>query len=502
MFGLALAAVVLLAAIVGGIFDATGRVGAALACKPDVRTATTLIPGTDGKAAGMRVSVTAAAQVPGGDLLSRIAFTSAAHAQVEVHERPIATPATITVEPPVASWSFVVRGLQAGQPFTVSFVATDRCGSVTKFVGAGEAAARSVGQPRPTPTPAPTAKTFHVSPSGSDSDDGLSPSTAWRTFANVRAGRVEAGSKILAAAGGAWNETVRLRAAQLKLGVYGTGPRPTIVAPDGAYALDASGFPGIEVDGWEFTSSSRRGAQWGIVRMGGDDYVVRRVVVHGADGHMFHASGARGLVEDSELYDNHASGPQSAVVISGHVASGYPDPASATIFRNNHVHDTSYRALSTWGTNIRVENNLIERWTSADAAGNATQAPAGIYLAGRFLGDVVVTHNRVLGSGVEYWGIWVDTGPEHRAIIENNEIADATRCFWAEKTDNVIFRHNTCSRMGRAGVQWGSNQWDPEDAADDGQIYGNAFVGPEPADGWIKIQTHGSATIGVNSYVP
>jgi hypothetical protein len=190
------------------------------------------------------------------------------------------------------------------------------------------------------------------------------------------------------------------------------------------------------------------------------------------------------------------------VVISGYTDPGYPDPSAATIFRNNYVHDTQYRALASWGTNIRFENNLIERWTNSSVVGNATQAPAGIYLAGRYLGDVVVTNNRVLGSGVEYWGIWADTGPEHRAIVENNLVSNGTRCFWAEKTDNVLFRNNTCAQISQTGVQWGSSQYDPEDAADNGEVHGNTFVGSEPADGWIKIQVHGSATVGTNNYIP
>lgn len=364
--------------------------------------------------------------------------------------------------------------------------------------------ARGAGGPQPGEVrQGPAAGHYFISPGGSDTNDGRSPASAWASFAHVRAGDVAPGSVILAEAGGVWQETVRVPVGNLSFGVYGDGPRPRIVAPDGQYAFDGNWKPGTMLQGWELTSATRRGGRWGIVLMAANDYVVRDVVVHGADGWMFMSRGVRGLVERSEFYDNDGGGPTSAASVGGFEDQGRPSPSDVTVFRDNRVHDTGYVAVANWGSNVVIEHNRIERWSKAEARGSDTQAPAGISISSRYLGNVVVRGNLLLGTGVEERAIWVDTGPEDQTVVEGNVAANARHCFWSEKTDNVIFRGNTCSFMSKSGIDWGSGDlWERllYHPSRNGQITGNTFVGPTPEAGWIRLYPGASAEVRDNVY--
>ncbi len=346
---------------------------------------------------------------------------------------------------------------------------------------------------------------YFVSVAGLDTNDGKSPETPWATFSHLRAREVTAGSVILAQAGGTWNETVRATTDNLIFGVYGDGPRPKIVAPDEQYAFDANWKSSVRLEGWEFTSATRRGGRWGIVLVAANDYVVRDVVVHGGDGWMFMSRGLRGLIENSEFYDNDGSGPTSAVSVGGHEDSGYPNPSNLTIFQNNYVHDTGYVAVANWGSNVIIQDNRIERWSKAGLRGSDTQAPAGISISSRYLGQVAVRNNTLIGTDVEERAIWVDTGPEHRTTVEGNTATHALHCFWSEKTNNVIFRGNTCAHMRKSGVDWGSGDLLERllhHASKNGQILSNTFIGAEPEAGWIRLYPGASATIKNNLFNP
>jgi hypothetical protein len=349
-------------------------------------------------------------------------------------------------------------------------------------------------------SPSAGGATYYVSPGGSDAADGRSPATAWRSFAHVSAGQVPAGSVILAQAGGVWSEAVRARAADLRFGVYGDGPRPRIIAPAGQMAFNGWYYPGLRLSGWEFTAATRQAdPTYGLVFLGGDGHVVDDIVVHGVDGILFTSRGEAALNQNSEFYDaGFGSGAVSAVSIGGYEGDGAPDPARATIFRANYLHDTAYRALETWGGNLRIENNRFERWTTAGLAGSGTLAPAGIYVASRYPGLVSVTGNRLVGSGAEYRGIWVDYGPERQTVIEANTIQAAASCAFVEATANVVFQRNTCDHTG-AGVRWGGNGENP---SVNGSILSNTFIGPAPTEGWIVVNPGSTASISGNVYQP
>lgn len=103
--------------------------------------------------------------------LQRITWTGVSNANVMLNSAPIPVPAYADFVPTTPTWSFKVQKVNLGQGFTVSFVARDMCGEITKFAGAG------LSVP-PTATPLPTSTATLTSTVGPTSTTGpsLTPS--------------------------------------------------------------------------------------------------------------------------------------------------------------------------------------------------------------------------------------------------------------------------------------------------------------------------------------
>ncbi len=83
---------------------------------------------------------------------------------------------------------------------------------------------------------APPAPAYYVdATNGSDSNNGLSPTSAWRTLAKVRSRTYGAGDQILLKRGETWREQLRScmapghRGRPITVGAYGTGAKPLIL---------------------------------------------------------------------------------------------------------------------------------------------------------------------------------------------------------------------------------------------------------------------------------
>jgi hypothetical protein len=82
-------------------------------------------------------------------------------------------------------------------------------------------------------TPKPHLRTFYVSNSGDDSNDGLSPQTPWRTISKVNSVNFLPGDAILFKRGDVWYERLSFKSSgnktnQITYGAYGEGLRPQI----------------------------------------------------------------------------------------------------------------------------------------------------------------------------------------------------------------------------------------------------------------------------------
>lgn len=83
----------------------------------------------------------------------------------------------------------------------------------------------------------PTAQTYYVSNTGNDSNNGLTPATAWRTIAHVNQQAFQPGDSILFKRGDVWRETLSVTssgtpAAWITFGAYGSGEKPRILGSE------------------------------------------------------------------------------------------------------------------------------------------------------------------------------------------------------------------------------------------------------------------------------
>ncbi|NJP33344.1 right-handed parallel beta-helix repeat-containing protein [Micromonospora thermarum] len=141
------------------------------------------------------------------------------------------------------------------------------------------------------------ARTYHVDcVAGNDSADGTKPTTAWRTLARVNKATFGPGDSILFLRGTTCQGVLEPKgsgtaAAPIKVGAYGTGVRPKIVAPGTRAAVFLRNVQGWEIRDLEVTNP---GPVDGTARVGiyvllenfgtGKHYVVENVYVHDVPG--------------------------------------------------------------------------------------------------------------------------------------------------------------------------------------------------------------------------
>jgi hypothetical protein len=190
----------------------------------------------------------------------------------------------------------------------------------------GSGTLTSAGSPRPTGsvnlsgsgtltlTPA---RTFYVSPTGSDAADGLSSSSPWATLAKVQATTLAAGDSVLFARGGTWTQASTATnmlsvsasgnaSARITLGAYGSGAAPIL---DGATKVTNC----IAVSGNYVTVADltvRNAAVLGTggasgVFVTGTDSIVQRVEASGCYvGVTLYDGAHRGKILSCNLHDN------------------------------------------------------------------------------------------------------------------------------------------------------------------------------------------------------
>jgi hypothetical protein len=152
----------LLLVIASGSQPTAGPV-AAESCSPAVNVTIQVLERAGSEATAIQVQIDVASS-PATNDLRRIAFANASNAVVEVAGATANVPSVVTLSPTSVSWSFVARQVERGKPFLVSYVATDRCGEVTKFAGMGvgnqpasqSPATATPAIPTSTPMPSPT----------------------------------------------------------------------------------------------------------------------------------------------------------------------------------------------------------------------------------------------------------------------------------------------------------------------------------------------------------
>jgi hypothetical protein len=257
-------------------------------------------------------------------------------------------------------------------------------------------------------------KTYYVDATGgSDSNDGVSPSSPWQTIAKVNAASFNPGARILFKRGETWNSeelnppTSGSSGSYITFGAYGSGVAPIIDAQvTGNYAIEVQESYIIV----EYLHLKNTAAH-GVVFAGAQNCIMHNCEVS--------SSGSANIV----VWD------------AGDLTS-----QNITI-RNCAVHDAAMEGIyitNNTAGNL-VSNVLVENCTVYDnpdenfqIAFNApgTAAPTG----------VIIRRNTVYGGGGDNGAMQV-WGP---TLIERNDISDWTAgaAIQSDKSDGAIFRNN------------------------------------------------------------
>jgi hypothetical protein len=313
-------------------------------------------------------------------------------------------------------------------------------------------------------TSAKAATSYYVDPQGSDSADGRTPGTAWKSLSKVNTRTFEPGDTVRFKAGGEWTGQLSphgsgTKSSPVTLTSYGSGARPRI---QGGGSVDAaiklSDQHDVAVDGFEVTNTGsgttpRIGIGVSATDMGAvQGITVRNNKVHAIQGA---ASGsqasnpsaggiivsARGKqtptyydnlrIEDNEVFDSASYGivtwsqwmqregwDSLWADLMGIPAEDYRPwtPSTGVVVQRNTVHDISAGGITVMqAQGARIEHNRVDK--TAQNHGNV-----GIWWAGA--DDTLVQYNDV--SGTKYWGLASDgtafdaDASAHRSIVQYN----------------------------------------------------------------------------------
>ena len=139
--------------------------------------------------------------------------------------RSTATTSTVT-RPVVTDWEKPVT-------YNTAIVYNEKHSS---YDGAAEKMRLSIVNSKSVVGPSEVGKTYYVSPKGHDDNDGLSPSTAWRTLDKLQlTGRFSTGDVVLFERGAVYRGTIPM-VSGVSYGAYGVGAKPAIYGSPQNYA--------------------------------------------------------------------------------------------------------------------------------------------------------------------------------------------------------------------------------------------------------------------------
>jgi Right handed beta helix region len=308
-----------------------------------------------------------------------------------------------------------------------------------------------------------TGTTYYVDPGGSDSADGLSPSTAWKSLAKVNAQTLSPGDAVLFEAGGQWSGQLAphgsgAAGSPITIGAYGSGAKPRI---DGGGTVDAAvkiaNQHDVTVSGLEVINTGSGATPRIGIQVTASDYgPVDRISVTGTYVHDIQGAtsgndssnpSVGGIVvsalggttptyyRDLSITDNEVANSRSYGIVTWSSwmqregwtslwdfmpvpAGGYRawTPSTGVVVSGNNVHDISAGGITVMqAQGARIDHNRVDK--TAQNHGNV-----GIWWAGA--DDTVVEYNEV--SGTKYWGLSSDgngfdaDASVHRSLIQYN----------------------------------------------------------------------------------
>ncbi|MFD0712097.1 S-layer homology domain-containing protein [Paenibacillus sp. GCM10027626] len=310
--------------------------------------------------------------------------------------------------------------------------------------------------------------TYYVSASsGSDTNDGLSETTAWKTLNKVNASTFGAGDSILLKAGDRWNEPLNLKGSgteelPIKVASYGTGSKPVIAwnAPGGGVVS------GDNLSHWiiqnlavEIIPSSKQ--SWSNITAG---------ILIRYDNSKLHQNVR---IDGNEVYSSTYDSNTNGIVISALVpGTDYREVVRDLVISGNTVHDAGWYGITTTGWDIAKNEELRSQllYGNVRVAGNHVynMASQGIVIQNAHNSSIDrnVVHDGGLGD--DTWGpggLWFIASRD--SVIKFNEIynmKDANSGFdgaglnidWY--CDNITVQYNYSHHNKGNGITTMSNR--------------------------------------------
>ncbi len=190
---------------------------------------------------------------------------------------------------------------------------------------------------------------------GSDSNNGLSVSTPWKTLGKVSTVSFSAGDTISLKCGEIWNESVQLwgqgtKANPITLTSYGTGNKPKIRSS--AYSV----VSGVNVGGWKIKGIAVECTTTDLIKGSNRNSGIQ--FNYETDGHW-----ANITIEDNEIFCQGINRNCDGIRIS----MVYPYTRQTTtlsdiLIKNNLIHDVGWTGISTvaWNTTENQDMRSIE----------------------------------------------------------------------------------------------------------------------------------------------
>ncbi|MEU6661830.1 right-handed parallel beta-helix repeat-containing protein [Streptomyces sp. NPDC046821] len=340
------------------------------------------------------------------------------------------------------------------------------------------------------------ATSYYVDPQGSDSADGRTPATAWKSLDKVNAQTFQPGDTVSFKAGGTWTGQFTphgsgTKASPVTLTSYGTGAKPRI---DGGGSVDAtiklSNLHDVVVDGFEVTNTgSGTTPRIGIGVSATDQGAVPGITIRNNKVHAIQGASSGGQasnpsaggiivaalgkqtptyydnlqIEDNEVYDSRSYGIVTWsqwmqregwnylwTDLMGIPAADYRPwtPSTHVVVEGNSVHDISAGGITVMqAQGARIEHNRVDK--TAQNHGNV-----GIWWAGA--DDTMVQYNDV--SGTKYWGLASDgtafdaDASVHRSVVQHN--------FSHDNEGGFFIAVSTASAPAEATIRYNVSQGD------------------------------------------
>jgi hypothetical protein len=278
---------------------------------------------------------------------------------------------------------------------------------------------------------------YYVDSTGSDSNDGLSTTTPWKTLTKVNSITFNPGDEILFKAGDSWSGRLQplgsgTSGVPIVIDMYGTGNKPVIhgAGTNGSSGLLLTNVSYWEVNDLEITNTQNTGGtneMRGIMVSNTGTAAVNHVYIQNCYVHDVNSVAVGGT--------NYTKGS------GGIIYSGY---FNDVLVKNCHINNCATEGIrntasTTLSTNILFEYNLVE-----NVYGD------GIVMSNVASGCVMsynTVHNTCTSSAANFAGIWTynSTG----TVVSHNEVYGLTggdidgEAFDADLTTNGdIFEYN------------------------------------------------------------